>query len=188
MNTLVANFKVKIQSRTGRFLIYLVLAVFLVSVTFCVTTLYYNSQLHVFYSLDEQKNDEQVIAVIDNADQYVYFAIYFFTKDNIAEALIRAKKRGLIVWGIVDREASADSNKHIVEKLRSAGVTVETQKHRDGIMHIKALVTEKAYVSGSYNWTASATNVNDEVLEVGTNKELHDAYFMILKKILILNQ
>ena len=55
-------------------------------------------------------------------------------------------------------------------------------------MHIKAVVTDKGYASGSYNWTGSATKVNDEVLEVGTNRYLHDEYYKILKKILLANE
>ena len=160
----------------------------IVGLTFFATTQYYNSQFEVYYSLDQKQNDKEIISVIDGAREYVYFAVYFFTKENIADALIRAKERGLIVWGIVDREASQSSNKAIVEKLRNAGIAVETQKHPDGIMHIKVVVTDKAYASGSYNWTSSATLANDEVLEVGTNTALHDKYFLILKKLLLENQ
>jgi phosphatidylserine/phosphatidylglycerophosphate/cardiolipin synthase-like enzyme len=75
-----------------------------------------------------------------------------------------------------------------VEKLLVAKIPVETQKHTDGIMHIKTIVTEKAYASGSYNWTESATSHNDEILEIGYNKYLHDKYLAIIEKLLITNQ
>ncbi|MFA6601510.1 MAG: phospholipase D-like domain-containing protein [Candidatus Paceibacterota bacterium] len=165
------------------------LAVFVVTIVIVTPLIswHYNSQIQVYYSLDRRQNDKELIKVIDSADKYVYFAIYFFTKDNIAEALVRAKKRGLVVWGIMDREASYDSNKNILAKLESAGITVEKQKHPDGIMHIKALVTEKAYVSGSYNWTASATTINDEVTEIGTNEGVRKQYLEIIKKLLLTN-
>ena len=146
------------------------------------------SEFRVVYSLDERHNDQEIIRLINTADRYVYFAIYYFTKDDIAQALIRAKQRGLVVWGIMDAAASGDSNKKILEALRAAGVSIETQKHLDGIMHIKALVSDKAYASGSYNWTDAATESNDEVLEIGTNASVHDQYVSIIKKILIKNQ
>jgi phosphatidylserine/phosphatidylglycerophosphate/cardiolipin synthase-like enzyme len=146
------------------------------------------SQFHVIYSLDARHNDQEIIKVINDADKYVYFAIYYFSKSNIATALIEAKKRGLIVWGITDNEASLNSNKNIVAELRDAGITVETQKHPEGIMHMKTIVTDKAYASGSYNWTASATNVNDEVLEVGTNEGVRKQYLEIVKKVLVKNE
>ena len=115
--------------------------------------------------------------------------MYTFTKDDIADALIAAKQRGLLVWGITDTEQSEKPyEKPIIQRLRQAGVTIETQKHYNGIMHIKAIVTDNAYAMGSYNWTESATIVNDEILEIGTNKDLHDQYFELIKRILIINQ
>ncbi|HEX8946730.1 MAG TPA: phospholipase D-like domain-containing protein, partial [Candidatus Paceibacterota bacterium] len=75
----------------------------------------------------------------------------------------------------------------IVAKLTAAGIPIETQQHPDGIMHIKALVTERAYASGSYNWTSRATQSNDEVLEIGTDQGLRAAYEAILKKLLAAN-
>ncbi|MFA6295407.1 MAG: phospholipase D-like domain-containing protein [Candidatus Paceibacterota bacterium] len=171
----------------SRIIVIALITISLIVTTVLITTSYYNSQFKVVYSLDRRENDQEIIRLINKADEYVYFAIYFFTKDNIAEALIRAKERGLIVQGITDAGASKDSNKNIVEKLQKKGIVVKTQKHPDGIMHMKVLVTDKAYASGSYNWTASATNVNDEVLEVSTSNSLRKKYLEIIKKVLSVN-
>ena len=143
---------------------------------------------HVFYSLDAKQNDQEIINVIENAHSYVYFAIYEFTKDNIAQALIAAKEKGINVEGITDRDnAMTAEEAPIVKELQAAGISVETQQHTDGIMHIKAVVTDNEYASGSYNWTSSATLVNDEVLEVGTDKNTREQYETILKNILATN-
>jgi phosphatidylserine/phosphatidylglycerophosphate/cardiolipin synthase-like enzyme len=166
----------------------MLIGICLISVTSLIVTSHYNSQFRVIYSLDRRQNDQEIIQLINDADKYVYFAIYFFTKNNIADALIRAKERGLVVWGITDALASEDSNKNIVDKLKSAGISIETQKHQEGIMHLKLLVTDKAYASGSYNWTAGATAVNDEVLEIGTNNSVREKYLTIMKKVLLANQ
>lgn len=127
--------------------------------------------------------------VINDAHQYVYFAIYEFTKTNIAEALVNAKDRGLDVRGIADASQSAGPQQaKIIASLRDAGIVVEKQKHPEGIMHIKALVTENAYAIGSYNWTSAATYENDEILEIGTNDGLRKQYLAILQKIFAANQ
>ncbi len=142
----------------------------------------------VYYSLDAKQNDQEIINVIANAHKYVYFAIYEFTKDNIAQALISAKEKGIDVEGITDREnAVSASEAPIVKELETAGISLETQLHTDGIMHIKAVVTDNEYASGSYNWTSSATLVNDEVLEVGTDENTRAQYENILKNILEVN-
>ena len=91
------------------------------------------------------------------------------------------------VRGIVDSGQASDSyGAPIIKTLLDGGVSVVTEKHAtgNGIMHIKLLVTEQAYAFGSYNWTKSATTINDEILEIGTDKALRQAYENILKKLL----
>jgi phosphatidylserine/phosphatidylglycerophosphate/cardiolipin synthase-like enzyme len=167
---------------------YALLLAVIIPVTAFATVRNYDSKFRVVYSLDKRNADQEIIRLINEADKYVYFAIYYFTKADIAEALIRAQKRGVTIWGITDAVASTESNKNVVDMLHAASIAVETQKHQDGIMHIKAIVTDKAYASGSYNWTDSATESNDEVLEIGTDRFVHDQYLAIIKKVLLANQ
>lgn len=144
--------------------------------------------IRVLYSLDKKQNDKELISLIDNAHKYIYFAIYEFTLHDVADALVRAKERGVTVRGIVDRENSTISYEApIIKELTAVGIPIETQIHPTGIMHIKALVTENAYASGSYNWTNSATTINDEVLEIGTDKAMRNVYENILKQLLTTN-
>ncbi len=140
----------------------------------------------VLYSLDAKHNDQELIALIDAAQTHVYFAIYEFTLKDVADALVRAKKRGLDVRGLADSEESASSYDHpLIAELAAAGIPVETEKHADGsgIMHIKLLVTDSAYAMGSYNWTGSATSENDEVLEIGTDPSLVGIYEQLLLRL-----
>lgn len=143
--------------------------------------------VRVVYSLDQKQNDKEIIALIDSAKTRIYFAIYTFTLRDIADALVRAKKRGVEVRGLVDSEQNANSyGAPIIKILTDAGISVVTERHPtgNGIMHIKLLVTEQAYAFGSYNWTKSATTINDEILEIGTDTGLRQAYENILKKLL----
>ena len=92
------------------------------------------------------------------------------------------------VKGIMDSEQSRNSyGAPITATLLNAGIPVVTERHAtgNGIMHNKLLVTEQAYAFGSsYNWTKSATIINDEILEIGTDRALRQAYENILKKLL----
>jgi phosphatidylserine/phosphatidylglycerophosphate/cardiolipin synthase-like enzyme len=143
----------------------------------------------ILYSLDRKQNDHALVRVIDGARDYVYFAIYEFTKEDIADALIRAKDRGADVRGIMDAGQSQNiAQARIVQKLEDAGIPVEFQKHEKGIMHIKMLVADNAYALGSYNWTEAATVLNDEILEIGTADPLREEYLGIMKKVLAANR
>lgn len=143
--------------------------------------------VRLLYSLDQRQNDKEIIALINGAKTRIYFAIYVFTLRDIADALVAAKQRGVEVRGLVDAEQGANSyGAPIIALLTSAGIPVVTEKHAsgNGIMHIKALVTDSAYAVGSYNWTKSATTVNDEILEIGTDPALRQAYENILRRLL----
>lgn len=144
--------------------------------------------VRVLYSLDAKQNDKELIAVIDGAKTHIYFAIYEFTLKDVADALVAAKKRGVDVQGLVDSGESAKSyDQPVIQELLVAGIPVEKEKHPDGngIMHIKALVTDSTYALGSYNWTGSATKENDELLEIGTDPVLVQTYANILQKLLL---
>ena len=143
--------------------------------------------VRIIYSLDAKQNDKELIALIDSAKTRIYFAMYEFTMKDIADALVAAKKRGVEMRGLVDSGEAANSyDRPIIKELTDAGISVVTEKHStgNGIMHIKALVTDSAYAMGSYNWTNSATTINDELLEIGTDATLRQAYENVLKKLL----
>lgn len=141
-------------------------------------------EIAVYYNQDHPLNDE-VINTIREADKFVYFSIYTFTRQDIAQALLAAKYKGLDVRGLTDKNqyASAPGQKQIIDELRKDDIPVYIQDH-SAIMHMKAVVTDKAYASGSYNWTAAATNSNDEVLEVGRDEQVRKQYEVVLKEVL----
>lgn len=141
-------------------------------------------EVRIYYNQDQQANIE-VTRTIQDADEFVYFAIYTFTRDDIRDALLAAKHRGLDVRGIIDKNQSKaiDAQKAIVKELQNAGIPLVFNDH-SYIMHMKTVVTDKGYVSGSYNWTAAATNLNDEIIEVGNDETIRKQYEEIVKEVI----
>ena len=175
--------------RTSRDLVYLVVIALLIAL--CGQLIYsykyvpaQERKVEVFYNQDIHAN-EKIIQTIQDAEQYVYFTVYTFTRTDIKDALLGAKYRGLDVQGVVDRDQTEriESQKKIVSELKRAGIPVSTQDH-SGIMHLKTVVTERGFASGSYNWTSSATTINDEILEVGTDEHIRSQYETVVKKLL----
>lgn len=143
--------------------------------------------LRIIYSLEAKQNNRELIALIDAAEKHIYFAIYTFTLKDVAEALARAKARGVDVRGVMDSgQAEEQFSAPVLDILRAANIPIVVEKHPtgSGIMHIKTLVTDKAYATGSYNWTNSATTLNDEILEIGTDPALRQIYEDFLLRLL----
>jgi phosphatidylserine/phosphatidylglycerophosphate/cardiolipin synthase-like enzyme len=166
--------------------IYLVIIILLIALC---GQFYYSYQYQptrevlVFYN-HEKKLNREIIKLTQEADKFVYFSIYTFTRLDIKDALLAAKYRGLEVLGITDRKQTTDIElqRKIVKELRESGIEVLEHNH-SAIMHTKMLITEKAYASGSFNWTISATDSNDEVLEIGYDSKIRQQYEEIFHKL-----
>lgn len=116
-----------------------------------------------------------IISLYDNAEKYIHLAIYSLTKDEFAEALIRAHKRGIEVKVLIDKGQALD-RKADDEVLEAAGIGLRRSRG-DGSMHNKFAVIDGVIVyTGSYNHTDRATSKNDENCIIIKDKETAQKY------------
>ena len=107
--------------------------------------------------------DKAVISWIDKSSSTLDIAIFTLTKDDIADSIIRAHKRGVKVRVIADNMQSKCKGADI-DRLSRSGIPVVIPKHQ-GFMHNKYIVIDSStVVTGSYNFTNNATFKNDENL------------------------
>lgn len=119
---------------------------------------------------------------IDSAKKEILVAVYTFTSSQLAWALVRAKKRGVDVKVILD-VSEAENPFSKIEFLKNKGIeakidyyhilqTQRKMKKFPGKMHHKfAVIDEEVVITGSYNWTATAEEHNDEDCLIFTNAE-----------------
>ena len=107
--------------------------------------------------------DQVMISWINASQKTLDGAIYGLTDEPIAQALIAAHKRGVNVRLVHDRTQAA-GKRDVTQELQAAGIPVHIQRGSEGgILHDKFLVIDHTYVlTGSFNWTANATQKNDE--------------------------
>jgi len=114
-----------------------------------------------------------IIREIEKAQKELLIAVYAFTNDEIARAVAQTKKRGVAVQIVLDREFDAVNEKsqgrfleeQKIPLRRISGVKLAVPEKEPGLMHQKfAIIDRKILFTGSYNWTRSADNANDENL------------------------
>jgi phosphatidylserine/phosphatidylglycerophosphate/cardiolipin synthase-like enzyme len=111
-----------------------------------------------------------IVREIGRAEKEILVAVYAFTNEEIAWALVKAGQRGVKVQVIVDQEfdaANHSSKKSFLEKQRIPirRVAGLDKGSGPGLMHQKfAVIDRNIVLTGSYNWTAAAENSNDENL------------------------
>lgn len=105
--------------------------------------------------------ENQIIAGFNNAQKDVVVSVYSINNPRIVPAMIAAKKRGVSLRVLTDRVQAAGKSSRVLELL-NAGVNIRVHsKHK--IEHNKfAVFDDKRAISGSYNWTEPASEVNSE--------------------------
>jgi phosphatidylserine/phosphatidylglycerophosphate/cardiolipin synthase-like enzyme len=142
------------------------------------------------------KCSSHILREIESAKQELLVAVYAFTSVDLASALVQAKKRGVAVQVVVDREfdrANENSKARFLgaQKIpvrRVSGVQLTMQDKEPGLMHQKFAVIDRRLVfTGSYNWTHSAESRNDENLLMFRNagplaEEYRKAFFQLWER------
>ena len=120
------------------------------------------AEIKVFFS-PEGGIAEEIIKQINNAQEYIDIAIYSFTYEPIAKAIVRAEKRGVKIRILMDKSQS-EGKYSKYGFLLDNDIAVIQDRHA-GIMHNKiAIIDGKVLFTGSYNWTKSAEERNEENL------------------------
>jgi phosphatidylserine/phosphatidylglycerophosphate/cardiolipin synthase-like enzyme len=118
-----------------------------------------------YFSPTDHAAENAVIPLIDGATASLDVAMFYFTSDAIADALIAAKQRGVNVRMILDASGASNAySKHAA--LCASGVPVKIENW-GGKSHSKWAVADAglasaAVIFGSMNWTASGDTQNDE--------------------------
>lgn len=104
--------------------------------------------------------ENNIIAEIQKADK-IEIAVFSITNRAIVDSILVAHQRGTDIRIITDRRQSAGIGS-LVSELVGAGIPLRTnRKHK--IEHNKFAVFDDLHiVSGSYNWTTSASESNSE--------------------------
>ena len=104
-----------------------------------------------------------IIQSLNGAQQSLHIAMYYFTDPELAKAVVQAHQRGVATYVYLDRSQVSQQysqSRYLVQH----GVPVRISSN-SAIMHNKfAVIDSSVVLTGSYNWTQSAYERNDENL------------------------
>ena len=141
-------------------------------------------EIKVFFNKDCEK---ALIEEIASAQKSIHVAIYSFTRFNIANALARAAKKGVEVKVIWDKSQlnSSEYGPKIFEILKSGKVQVHLSDKKSKMHHKFTIIDSQKVINGSFNYTTSATNFNDENLVVFKNAKAAEKFLKAWEGILL---
>lgn len=109
------------------------------------------------------------------ARRKVDVCVFTITDDRIRAAMLDARRRGVAMRVISDNDKSMDEGSDI-EPLRRAGVEVRVDQSEAHMHHKFALFDDARLLSGSYNWTRSAANYNQENVVVTAERAVVERF------------
>jgi phosphatidylserine/phosphatidylglycerophosphate/cardiolipin synthase-like enzyme len=122
-----------------------------------------------------------ILRAVNEARHSIQVQAFLFTSRKLAAALIAAKRRGVVVELLTDREMLIKGQNSRVPELAGAGIPVWLEVRyaaaHNKVMLIDAADTDSAVITGSYNFTYSAQARNAEnLLILRGNPALARAY------------
>jgi phosphatidylserine/phosphatidylglycerophosphate/cardiolipin synthase-like enzyme len=124
-----------------------------------------DTSLEIYFSPDDGVA-ARLVTLIQSAQESINFMAYSFTSNDISAAVMERAEAGVTVAGVMDA-GQVDSNQGSeYDPFLQAGLDVRLDGN-PGLMHHKVIIIDRSIViTGSYNFSASAEEVNDENLIV----------------------
>ena len=126
---------------------------------------------------------DALLNLISQAQSTIDVAIYSFSDDELAAALIEAHERGVRVWVMMEA-TNVNGQDSKACKLVQAGIPVKKDT-KSGAFHHKFIVIDETWVvTGSYNWSAAANDANYENAVILQCSEIAEAFALHFERYL----
>ena len=102
-----------------------------------------------------------ITGLLNRAKHSIDICVFTITDDRISDAIVAASKRGVAMRVITDDEKAEDRGSDI-QRFTQAGIEVAFDHTRHHMHNKFALFDQSITLTGSYNWTRSAAEQNEE--------------------------
>lgn len=141
------------------------------------------TQIETYFSPDDG-TAARILALIQEAQEYIYFMVYSFTSDDIANAMLERANAGVQVAGIFEEGQYYANPGTEFDRLVDAGLDVHLDGN-DRNMHHKVIIIDGSIVIlGSYNLSRSAEENNDENTLIIHNSDVAAQYIAEFERVL----
>jgi phosphatidylserine/phosphatidylglycerophosphate/cardiolipin synthase-like enzyme len=119
------------------------------------------TQIENYFSPDDGAADA-IIAALQDAEESIYFLAFSFTSDPIADVLLQQAADGVEVAGVFERRQYESNTGGEFDRLAAAGLDVRLDGNEYSMHHKVFIIDGETVITGSYNFSRSAEQRNDE--------------------------
>ena len=139
------------------------------------------ASIAVFFS-PEDGILREILDHVYAAKQEVVLMAYAFTSDPLAQALLEQSRAGVEVRGVVEASQVDAAGADTLE-LRQAGLDLRLDNNPASMHHKVLILDSETVIFGSYNFTRSAEEANDEALLIVRDARLAQAFLIEFERI-----
>lgn len=103
----------------------------------------------------------KIVDLLRGAQQSIAICVFTISDDRISEQILSAHERDVDVRIITDNDKANDKGSD-VDTLHQQGVAVRKDRSRNHMHHKFAVIDQQFLINGSFNWTRSASERNQE--------------------------
>jgi phosphatidylserine/phosphatidylglycerophosphate/cardiolipin synthase-like enzyme len=129
------------------------------------------TQVETFFSPDDGVAD-RIVEVLQGAEESIYFLAFSFTSDDFADSLLDAAGRGVTVAGVFEESQYYSNTGTEFDRLVENGLDVRLDGNPRNKHHTVFIIDGEIVITGSYNFSHSAEEKNDENTLIIHNADL----------------
>jgi len=113
----------------------------------------------------ESSFEQRIIDEIDAASEQLLIAMYSFTHDELGAAVIRAHRRGVDVYVLLDQSQGGPDAALERSKLEAEGIATAVEQRAGTLHHKFVVIDQQKVITGSYDWSEGADFENIAIME-----------------------
>lgn len=126
--------------------------------------------LNIYFSPNRGVAKYALLDAIYSAEESILFSAFFFTDEDISNALIARALDGVSVYGVMDELGASNAySKDETLCLSNTSIDVRIEEYSGKVHNKLMVIDQKTVATGSYNWTQSGAFQNDENMLVFTD-------------------
>ncbi|GAB4579094.1 MAG: phospholipase D-like domain-containing protein [Anaerolineales bacterium] len=140
-----------------------------------------STPLEVWFSPDDGVS-ARIVELIHSAEISIHFLAFSFTSNPIADAILSRAEAGVLVQGVFDEGQLSNPGGEFARML-TAGLDVRLDANPDKLHHKFIVIDGKIVITGSYNFSASAEDRNDENVVIIFSEEVAKVYLQEVERV-----
>ena len=139
------------------------------------------NKVEVYFSPDDGVG-AHLVDILQEAQSSIDLLAFSLTSDSLADALLDAAGKGVKVRIVIERDQAGNAGSEAA-RLLEAGLDLQLDNNPNSMHHKVILIDSSIVVTGSYNFSRSAEDFNDENVIILHNPELAADYLVEFNRI-----